>query len=83
MGGAEGAAFRRTTAEAEGGVTRFAIRPTAIRPFHRQDGRNAIGRRLKAYYEDVASEPVPDRFLSLLDALDAAEKGGSKSGMGD
>ena len=44
---------------------------------------SAIGRRLKAYYEDVASEPVPDRFLSLLDALDAAEKGGPKSGMGD
>lgn len=34
---------------------------------------SAIGRRLKAYYDDVASEPVPDRFLSLLDALDAAE----------
>jgi hypothetical protein len=48
-----------------------------------QGASNAIGRRLKAYYEDVASEPVPDRFLSLLDALDAAEKGGPKSGMGD
>ena len=36
---------------------------------------SAIGRRLKAYYDDVASEPVPDRFLSLLDALDAAESG--------
>lgn len=34
---------------------------------------SAIGRRLKAYYDDVASEPVPDRFLSLLNALDAVE----------
>ena len=34
---------------------------------------SAIGKRLKAYYDDVASEPVPDRFMSLLDALDAAE----------
>ncbi|MBB3950449.1 NepR family anti-sigma factor [Aureimonas jatrophae] len=34
---------------------------------------SAIGRRLKAYYDDVASEPVPDRFLMLLDALDKAE----------
>ncbi|WP_082536928.1 MULTISPECIES: NepR family anti-sigma factor [unclassified Aureimonas] len=33
----------------------------------------AIGKKLKAYYDDFASEPVPDRFLSLLDALDAAE----------
>ena len=33
----------------------------------------SIGKQLKAYYDDVASEPVPDRFLSLLDALDHAE----------
>ncbi|WP_162243938.1 NepR family anti-sigma factor [Aurantimonas sp. Leaf443] len=41
---------------------------------------SAIGRRLKAYYDDVASEPVPDRFLSLLDALDAAEAAGNDDG---
>ena len=41
---------------------------------------SAIGRRLKAYYDDVASEPVPDRFLSLLNALDAVE---SKTGSQD
>ena len=41
----------------------------------------AIGKRLKAYYDDVASEPVPDRFLSLLDALDAAES--ASKGRGD
>lgn len=35
---------------------------------------SSIGRRLKAFYDDVASEPVPDRFLSLLDALDRAEQ---------
>lgn len=40
---------------------------------------SAIGRRLKAYYDDVASEPVPDRFLSLLDALDAAESDGARA----
>ncbi|KAA0972327.1 hypothetical protein FPY71_04305 [Aureimonas fodinaquatilis] len=43
---------------------------------------SAIGKRLKAYYEDVASEPVPDRFLSLLEQLDAAEKK-TKSGTGE
>ena len=41
---------------------------------------SAIGKRLKAYYDDVASEPVPDRFLSLLDALDAAESASKHSG---
>ena len=39
----------------------------------------AIGKRLKAYYDDVASEPVPDRFLSLLDALDKAESDSKNS----
>ncbi|MCK5932645.1 MAG: hypothetical protein KAG89_10795 [Fulvimarina manganoxydans] len=34
---------------------------------------SAIGDRLKAYYNDVAAEPVPDRFLSLLERLDQAE----------
>lgn len=40
----------------------------------RSDGvQSAIGQRLRAYYDDVANEPVPDRFLALLDALDAAD----------
>lgn len=39
----------------------------------------AIGKQLKAYYDDVASEPVPDRFLSLLDALDQAETASKKN----
>jgi hypothetical protein len=42
--------------------------------------QTAIGKRLKAYYDDVASEPVPDRFLSLLDALDAAETASKNAG---
>ena len=40
---------------------------------------SAIGKKLKAYYDDFASEPVPDRFLSLLDALDAAESASKRT----
>lgn len=29
----------------------------------------AIGRQLRMMYNDVASEPVPDKFLKLLDQL--------------
>ena len=29
-----------------------------------------IGRQLKAFYDDVISEPVPDRFLELLQQLE-------------
>ncbi|MDE2362421.1 MAG: hypothetical protein KGM42_07060 [Hyphomicrobiales bacterium] len=31
-----------------------------------------LGRRLRSIFEEVASEPVPDRFLNLLDQLEKA-----------
>ena len=34
-----------------------------------------LGRQLRAIFSDVAEEPVPDRFVQLLDALEAREKG--------
>lgn len=33
----------------------------------------AISRRLKALYDAVEQEEIPDRFLELLERLDAAE----------
>ena len=39
--------------------------------------QETIGRSLKAYYDDFAKEPIPDRFLVLLAQLEAQElKGG-------
>jgi hypothetical protein len=35
--------------------------------------RKHIGRMLKATYDEVAHEPVPDKFLELLKQLEAAE----------
>jgi hypothetical protein len=29
-----------------------------------------LGRQLRAVYDDMASQPVPDRFIQLLDALE-------------
>lgn len=49
------------------------------KPMPELGANSAIGKRLKAYYDDVASEPVPDRFLSLLDALDDAESASKRS----
>lgn len=34
-----------------------------------------IGRMLRDVYSDVAEEPVPERFVLLLEALEAREKG--------
>jgi hypothetical protein len=31
-----------------------------------------IGQRLRNYYDEVAKQPVPDRFMDLLNQLDAA-----------
>ncbi len=31
-----------------------------------------IGERLRSFYDDVAKQPVPDRFLDLLNQLQAA-----------
>ncbi len=36
------------------------------------DVTDLIGQRLRTYYSEVAEQPVPDRFLSLLDKLDEA-----------
>ena len=33
-----------------------------------------LGRKLRAMFDDVANEPVPERLLDLLDALDQQEK---------
>ncbi len=37
-----------------------------------------IGQRLRNYYNTVAEQPVPDRFLDLLSQLEAASSSSSK-----
>ncbi|HZT50134.1 MAG TPA: NepR family anti-sigma factor [Hyphomicrobiaceae bacterium] len=34
-----------------------------------------LGRQLRAIFSDVAEEPVPERFIKLLEALEAKERG--------
>jgi anti-sigma factor NepR-like protein len=34
------------------------------------DVQQKIGEKLKALYDDVVRQPVPDRFLDLLEKLD-------------
>lgn len=42
--------------------------------------QNALGRELKALYEQIVSEPIPDRFIDLLDRLEEAEAQNGHSG---
>ncbi|MDP8997078.1 MAG: hypothetical protein M3O03_08770 [Pseudomonadota bacterium] len=43
-----------------------------IKPSSKPDVTDLIGQRLRKYYDDVANQPVPDRFLNLLDQLEEA-----------
>ena len=40
--------------------------------------KEAVSSKLRAYYDDIARQDVPQRFLDLLQDLDKA--GGKKSG---
>jgi hypothetical protein len=42
--------------------------PTSARP----EVSDLIGQRLRNYYDEVAKQPVPDRFMDLLNQLEAA-----------
>ena len=37
------------------------------------EAQKHIGRMLKATYDEIAHEPVPDKFLDLLKQLEASE----------
>lgn len=39
-----------------------------------------IGKKLRAQFDEVLSEPVPDRFVDLLNQLEAAQKKSAKDG---
>lgn len=45
------------------------ISPSAT--FGRVSVHDLIGKKLREFYEDVAGEPVPDRFNDLLDKLES------------
>lgn len=44
----------------------------------RRDVQTKLGEKLKEVYADVVNEPVPDRFVDLLNQLEQSEK--NKSG---
>lgn len=41
--------------------------------------QSAIGTRLRAYYDEVAREEIPDRFVELLKQLEKKDTGGGAS----
>lgn len=50
------------------GKKKNQMHPTLARP----EVSDLIGERLRNFYEEVAKQPVPDRFVDLLKQLEAA-----------
>jgi hypothetical protein len=48
-------------------------KPAAPHPVGKEI-QDHLGRKLKATYEDLVSQPVPDKFKQLLDELARREK---------
>ena len=46
------------------------VRP--MKSSSKPDVTDLIGQQLRKYYDEVADQPVPDRFMQLLDKLDEA-----------
>lgn len=45
-------------------------RQAEMKPFH-----PSVADQLRDYYQSVQEEGIPDRFMQLLEKLDAAERG--------
>ena len=56
--------------ESSGSGVEKQIRP--LKMSSRPGVTDLIGQQLRKYYDEVASQPVPNRFLHLLDKLDEA-----------
>lgn len=46
---------------------------------HAKDSNRIISQKLKALYSAVEQEGIPDRFMSLLEQLDEAERRGQET----
>jgi hypothetical protein len=40
-----------------------------------ESAQQMIGQQLKAVYDEIVQQPVPDQFLKLLDELERKERG--------
>ncbi len=52
--------------------------PGAVEAGLEREVQTHLGRQLRALYDEVASQPVPDRFLKLLEQLEEKEAKQSK-----
>jgi len=59
---------------------RSSVTEESVRGFSSSiDANSEIGLKLKALYSALQEEPIPDKFLDLLEKLDASERKNNKS----
>jgi Anti-sigma factor NepR len=54
--------------------SRNVKRKSLLGPSLQPPAPDLIGKRLRGYYDEIANQPVPDRFLRLLDQLESAAR---------
>jgi hypothetical protein len=62
------------TADADPPLQTEKTPPRAKKPAAKHEISEQIGRQLRNVYDDVLAQPVPDRFLDLLRALEKDHK---------
>jgi Anti-sigma factor NepR len=66
---------RRTTGKAAKTATTEKKMISAPETYGKLQAHELIGRKLREYYDEVAKQPVPDRFSALLDQLEGKSAG--------
>lgn len=69
----------RTKSRAEKGSKTVTTMTTSAAKANSLQANDMIGRKLREYYDEVAKQPVPDRFMALLDALESKSAGKKQS----
>jgi Anti-sigma factor NepR len=68
-----GAALLRRTGRSFGAPLRGDTNATLLSARRGAEAEDRIGRQLKDFYQSLLQEPVPDRFVALLDSLEAQD----------
>ncbi|GLI92395.1 NepR family anti-sigma factor [Methylocystis echinoides] len=70
-----GAEMMRRAAKARGATLRGDQHSTLLASRRANESQDRLCRQLKDYYQTMLREPVPDRILALVEALDARQHG--------
>jgi hypothetical protein len=65
---------KKAVKEKESGIRVVENQPVAKAQAQQSEIQVQIGRQLRTVYDDVLNQPIPDRFMELLQKLDTTKK---------